>query len=129
TEKDYTNLPAGNYTFNVKAHDNLGKESDIVSYSFVVKPAWYDSTLAKMLYVLGILFLIYLFYRIQQRKLMRQRLKFEEEQRRLKELHQLKIEKNEKEIIKLQNEKLANEVKFKNRELADATLHLVERTD
>jgi len=24
TEKDYTNLPAGNYIFHIKAHDNLG---------------------------------------------------------------------------------------------------------
>ena len=58
-----------------------------------------------------------------------QQIKFEQEQKRLKDLHQLAVEKNEKEIIKLQNEKLANEVKFKNKELAGATLHLVERTD
>ena len=129
TEKDYTNLPAGEYSFHIKARDNLGHESTPVLYSVIVKPAWYNSTLAKMVYLLLAAALLYLFYLIQQRKLRRQRLKFEEEQRRLKELHQLKIEKNEKEIIKLQNEKLANEVKFKNRELADATLHLVERTD
>ncbi|MGF6846552.1 hypothetical protein QFZ51_001787 [Chitinophaga sp. W3I9] len=38
-------------------------------------------------------------------------------------------EKNEKEIIKLQNEKLANEIHFKNNALADASMHLVERGD
>ena len=32
-----------------------------------------------------------------------------------------KMEKSEKEIIKFQNEKLAGEVKFKSKELADAT--------
>jgi DNA-directed RNA polymerase specialized sigma24 family protein len=56
-------------------------------------------------------------------------LKFEEEQKRLKYIHQLEVEKNEKEIIKLQNDKLANEVIYKNKELADVSMHLVERSD
>ncbi|MEO7316021.1 MAG: triple tyrosine motif-containing protein [Ginsengibacter sp.] len=129
TEKDYTNLPAGKYTFQLKAQDNLGNESAIDSYSFSVLPPWYQTTWAKIISLLLISFLLYLFYKIQQKKFERQLIKFEEEQRRLKELHQLKVEKNEKEIIKLQNEKLANEVRFKNRELADANLHLVERAD
>ena len=34
---------------------------------------------------------------------------------------------NEKEIVKLQNERLETDVNFKNRELASATMHLVER--
>lgn len=129
TEKDYTNLPAGKYVFNIKAHDNLGHESAIVSYSFVVEPAWYYSIWAKIFYILIIIFLLYLFYKFQQKKLYLQQKKFEEEQQRLKDAHQLMIEKNEKEIIKLQNEKLSKEVKFKTRELAGATLHIVERTD
>jgi ligand-binding sensor domain-containing protein/DNA-binding CsgD family transcriptional regulator len=128
-EKDYTNLPSGKYVFNIKAHDNLGHESETASYKFVVEPAWYYTIWAKLIYVFIILFLLYLFYKLQQKKLLLQQIKFEKEQKRLKDLHQLMIEKNEKEIIKLQNEKLANEVKFKNKELADATLHIVERTD
>ncbi|MEO5648947.1 MAG: triple tyrosine motif-containing protein [Ginsengibacter sp.] len=128
-EKDYTNLPAGKYVFNIKAHDNLGHESAIVSYSFVVDPAWYNTVWANLFYLLLIMLLLYLLYKWQERKLYLQQIKFEQEQKRLKDLHQLAVEKNEKEIIKLQNEKLANEVKFKNKELAGATLHLVERTD
>jgi hypothetical protein len=73
------------------------------------------------------IFLLYFLYKWQERNLYRQQIKFDLEQKRLKELHHLKLEKSEKEIIKLQNEKLANEVKFKNSELADATMHLVER--
>ena len=129
TEKDYTNLPAGKYTFQLKAQDNLGHESAIDSYTFSVLPPWYQTIWAKVIYLLLIGYLFYLFYKIQQKKFQKQQMKFEEEQRRLKELHQLNVEKNEKEIIKLQNEKLANEVRFKNRELADANLHLVERSD
>ncbi len=67
--------------------------------------------------------------RYQRRKLHKQRLKFEEKQRQMEILHQLEIEKNEKEIIRLQNEKLENEILLKTRELADTSLHLVERNE
>ena len=129
TEKDYTNLPNGAYTFKVKAHDNLGNESEPVSYSFVVKPPWYKTMWAYLFYL--VLFLLSLYYldKLQKRKFYRQQQKYEEEQKNLKYIHQLEVEKNEKEIIKLQNEKLSNEVIYKNKELADVSMHLVERGD
>ena len=71
----------------------------------------------------------FLLYKWQKRKFYLQQLKFEEEQKRLKYIHQLEVEKNEKEIIKLQNEKLVNEMIYKNKELADVSMHLVERSD
>ncbi len=129
TEKDYSNLPNGKYTFKVKAHDNLGNESETISYSFVVKPAWYKTTWAYLFYTLFFLISLYLLYKWQDRKFYLQQLKFEEEQKRLKYIHQLEVEKNEKEIIELQNEKLANEVIYKNKELAGVSMHLVERSD
>jgi len=129
TEKDYTNLPDGRYTFRVKAFDKLGNESETISYSFVVKPPWFKTIWAYISYTLFLVAAIYLLYQWQKRKFISQQLKFEEEQKRLKYIHQLEVEKNEKEIIQLQNEKLANEVIYKNRELADVSMHLVERTD
>jgi Y_Y_Y domain len=129
TEKDYTNLSDGKYTFKVKAYDNLGNESETISYSFIVNPAWYVTIWAYCLYALLFFLLVYFISRRQKRKFIVQQLKFEEEQNRLKYIHQLEVEKNEKEIIKLQNEKLVNEVIFKNKELADVSMHLVERSD
>lgn len=43
-------------------------------------------------------------------------------------IHQLEIEKNEKEIVKLQNEKLENEVASKTKELASTSMQLMENT-
>ena len=128
-EKDYTNLPNGKYTFQIKAHDNLGYESEIISYIFIVNPAWYNTFWAYLFYVLVFIFLLSVLKHLEIKKLHRQQLKFDEEQKKLKYIHHLELEKNEKEIFKLQNEKLANEVVFKNKELADATMHLVERGD
>ncbi|WP_212002494.1 triple tyrosine motif-containing protein [Chitinophaga sp. HK235] len=128
-EKDYTNLPEGSYVFKVKAHDNLGHESEVISYRFSVMPAWYKTIWAYIIYGLLFLALLYLLHRWQQRNLALQQRRFDEEQNRLKYIHQLELEKNEKEIIELQNEKLASEIRFKNNALADASLHLVEKED
>ncbi len=128
-EKDYTNLPNGSYTFKIKARDNLGNESETASYTFVVKPAWYKTMWAYLLYTTMAFTFIYFANKWQKRKLHRQQKRFEVEQKKLKYIHQLEVEKNEKEIIKLQNEKLVNEVIYKNKELADVSMHLVERSD
>jgi hypothetical protein len=129
TEKDYTHLPSGSYTFKIKAHDNLGNESETIRYKFVVNPAWYNTYWAYLIYIFIFLAGLYYIDKWQKRKFNQQLLKYEDEQKRLKYIYQLEVEKNEKEIIKLQNEKLANEVIYKNKELADVSMHLVERSD
>lgn len=129
TEKDYTNLPEGKYSFLVKAHDNLAAESTAATYSFVITPPFYKTVWAYLVYALLFLLILHLINRWQQRSLYLQRIKYEEKQKQIIALHNLEIEKSEKEIIKLQNEKLANEVLLKKQELANASMHLVERED
>ena len=129
TEKDYTNLGDGKYAFLVKARDNLGNESEAATYTFFIDPPFYKTVWAWTGYVVLFLLLIYGVRRAQARKLRRQRATFEEQQARIIAQHNLQIEKSEKEIIKLQNEKLAQEVLLKKKELADASMHLVERED
>jgi DNA-binding CsgD family transcriptional regulator len=126
-EKDYTNLSHGSYIFLVKARNNLGNESNSTKYSFTVLPPWYRTTIAYLLYALllaaGILYL----YRRQKIKFVRQGLKYEEEQKRLHYLHQLEIDRSEKTIVKLKNDKLESEINHKNKELAATTMHLVQK--
>jgi len=127
TEKDYTNLPAGNYTFRVKARNNLRNESAVSSYSFSVLPPWYLNTWALIGYFIVGGWLAYLIYSRQQKKIMQERAKHQEEQKRLAYLHQLELEKSEKEVVKLRNEKLETEIEFKNSELASTAMHLVQK--
>src|SRR5690606_36681720 len=96
------------------------RSSDLVTYSFKVLPAWYQSYWTYAAYVLLAAGAVYLILRWQQKK-------HQKEQERLKYLHQLELEHNEKEIIKLRNEKLEADVNFKNKELATTTMHLVQR--
>ncbi len=129
TEKDYTNLSDGKYSFLVKAHDNLGNESAPVVFSFIINPPIYKTAWAYMLYFLIFLLMIYLIKKWQDNNLEQQKIKYEEKQKQIIALHNLEMEKTEKEIIKLQNEKLANEVLLKKKELAESSMHLVERED
>lgn len=127
TEKDYTNLPYGWYTFSVRARNNLGVASVPVNYTFIVKPAWYQTVWAYLLYLSVAGLIIYYASKIQRRRLAIQQKKHEEEQQRLSYLHSLELDRNEKEIISLKNENLEAELHYKNKELATKTMHLVDR--
>ncbi len=60
--KEYTNLDGGNYSFFVKAKNIYGVESSSATYSFKIKPPWYSSPWAFMVYFLLFLFLLYFIY-------------------------------------------------------------------
>ena len=120
SEKDYTNLPAGKYTFKVKARNSLGNESEAVSYTFIILPAWYQTIWMYLFYIFALCVIIYIFFKNQQKKHI-------SAQERLSYLHQLELDRNEKEIVRLQYEKLEADVDFKNRELSTMTMHLVQR--
>jgi DNA-binding CsgD family transcriptional regulator len=127
SEKDYTNLTAGKYTFLVKSKSNRENESAVSSYSFTILPPWYLTNLAFGLYSVLFISFNYLFYKWLRKKFLRQQARHDEEQKRLQYLHQLELEKSEKEIVKLKNEKLEAEIGHKNKELASAAMHLVQK--
>ena len=127
TEKDYTNLPYGEYTFEVRSRDNLGNISSPAIYSFQILPYWYQTIYAKIAYGILFILLLLLLNRMHKLRLDKQRRKFEQEEALIKYLHDLELENNEKEIVKLKNERLETEVVYKNKELASMTMHLYKR--
>ena len=129
TEKEYTNLPPRDYVFKVKARNNLGNESVLQTYAFTVLPPWYRTGWAYLFYTLAAAFLLYQLYCFLRRKFKAQQQRHEEEQRQLQYLHQLEMDKAEKELIALRNAKLEAELQVKNTELASAALHLVQKSD
>lgn len=129
TEKEFSNLAAGTYTFEVKARNNLGNESKVVSFAFSVLPPWYKSTWAYIFYLLLFGTGIFLLVKWQQKKFEAQQEKYEEEQKKLQYLHQLEIDKAESELVALRNAKLQAEVDFKNSELATSAMHLVQKSE
>ncbi|RYG00270.1 MAG: hypothetical protein EOO02_15255, partial [Chitinophagaceae bacterium] len=69
TEKDYTSLPPGRYTFNVKVRNNLMGESSAAVYSFVVVPPWYKTWWARIAYILIAALIGVLLYQKHKKKL------------------------------------------------------------
>jgi ligand-binding sensor domain-containing protein/DNA-binding CsgD family transcriptional regulator len=127
TEKEYTNLASGYYTFEVKVRNNLGNESAIAAFSFYILPPWYLSLWAKIFY--GLLFcgLVFSMYKWQQKKLSRQQTRYEEEQKKLLYIHELELSKTESELVTVKNEKLEADINFKNSELASSAMHLLKK--
>jgi len=129
TEKEYTNLPAGTFSFEVKVRNNLGNESEVANYSFSILPPWYKTNWAKALYLAMIATGLYFLYSWQEKKFKQQQVKYEEEEKRLRYIHDLEIAKSESELVALRNEKLEADIHFKNSELASSAMHLVKKSE
>jgi DNA-binding CsgD family transcriptional regulator len=99
----------------------------VSGYAFVILPPWYLSTLAKFIYLLLVLAVLYAVYRWQQKKFILQHKKFEEEQQKLLYIHELERNKTESELVSLRNQKLESDINFKNSELASSAMHLVKK--
>jgi len=127
TEKEFNNLPAGKYSFEVVARNNLGIESSPVIYSFEILPPWYRSAIMLLFYFILFCFLIFYLYRYQSIKFKEQEQKHDEEQKKMQYYYQLEIDKAENELIALKNEKLLSDINFKNAELATSAMHLVQK--
>jgi adenylate cyclase len=60
--KEYTNIPAGHYTFKVRYRDTGNKIEEMSVLNLKVLPLWYFSRLAIILYIIWIILIIWAFY-------------------------------------------------------------------
>jgi len=131
--KDYTNLPYGNYRFVVKAQLRNNSETQPAFFRFRILPPWYKSRVALIIMMLLFLGFLYSLIFFPYRKYKKQTKVLVIKQ--AEELEQKDIERdsivrtNESEVMRLKNEKLLNEIKFKNQELASSTMHIVQKTE
>ena len=111
--KEYTNLPAGEYTFTVVAKNIYGQITAPATFQFLIKKPFYQTYAAYLLYLLFLVVLIYAVVRIRSQKLIQEK----------KNLENLIIERtaevvSQKEEIEKQSEELSN----KNAELEKINL-------
>lgn len=71
--RTYTNLPAGTYTFKVRARNVYGTVSEADEYSFVILSPWYLTWWAWMLYVLIFLILIWSIVKLNVQRLQKEK--------------------------------------------------------
>ena len=68
-EAVYTNLPAGDYVFKVRAYNNNDICSEPVSYTFKVKPPFWQTALFYVLMACLLVFAVFVFDRVRTRNL------------------------------------------------------------
>lgn len=132
-EKEYTNLPEGDYEFMVRARNVYGTVSNAKNFQFSVYPPFYRSRWAYLLYSSsGILLLGFTFFQLDRRFTKeKNQLKIQQEQELSKKNNQIEqiTSQSEQEIVKLRNEKLRSEIDHMNKELTSSTIHLINKNE
>jgi ligand-binding sensor domain-containing protein len=131
--RQFTRLPEGDYVFKVRARNVHGVQSKPAIFNFIVNPPWFRSTTAKIIYIVLVIILSLLIFwstgriaeKSKEREKIRQQEKYKEKE---EELFREALEK-EKEMIRLRNEKLRNDMKHKEKELASSTMHILHKND
>ncbi len=131
TYKEYTNLPAGTYVFEVRSRLPGGTADEVYSFPFDIKPPFHRTTVAYILYVIALILFVVGNVMVQQRRIART-VREEREKHEQKILDQQRAFREkaliaEKEIVSLRNDALQKEVEHKNKELANTTLHLINK--
>lgn len=130
-EKEYTNIPEGDYTFHVTSRNIYEVESSSSSYTFEVLPPWYRSSLAYLAYFVAVGSLMAFGFTLMEKKHRKEKKFIESENRKKLTIKDDEIkdisERKEEEITKLRTEKLRAELDHKNRELASYTMHLLNK--
>jgi DNA-binding CsgD family transcriptional regulator len=130
TQKDFTNLSSGTYTFKVRAKLDDTSVSDTTSFEFTILRPWYFSNLAILIYLVLVIIIVIFGKRAYETKLKRDSQKISDKLKAEQdEILRQEAEVNEKQIIKLQTEKLQAELASKNRELANSAMTLVYKNE
>ena len=132
-EREFTNLPPGEYVFHVKAKDVFGNIGEQDSYEYVILPPWYLSKLMYIFYFLLFGFLIAGVVNWQLKTLKKEKEKIKQQQEKkineMEDKHRKELMVNEMKIFELENEKLTAENEHKEKELASTTIHLVQMNE
>jgi len=129
-QKDFTNLGSGKYRFLVRAKINDEMVSKTSVFEFSILPPFYLSNWALAFYSLLAILVLYLGKKQYEFKLQKDRHKIlTKVQVEKEEFLKREAEATEKQIIKIQTEKLQAELQSKTRELANSAMSLVYKNE
>jgi len=126
SEVFFKNLPAGNYTFHVRAKIGNVLSTNVASYSFRINRPWMLSTPMLLIYFILFSALLFLIHNLYKNYYAKQKQKLMERKQRDFALSQLE---NEKVIMQLKNEKLQGEIFSKTRELSASTMNIINKNE
>ncbi len=115
TDKEYTNLSEGTYTFRVKAKNIYDVVSSTGTYTFTISPPWYRDWWAFVLYILFFAGSVYLIVKLNTHRLIAQKKNLEQivKERTAKIENQKEEIQSQAEELKTINEKLVELDHFK----------------
>jgi len=134
-EAHYTNLPAGDYIFYVRAKNIYDVISEPASFPFRINPPWYNTRLAYLVYIGSIFILGYLLVEYSVRREKKQKMILEgivnEKTKELIYVNNLLLSKNDQlqnanTIIEGQNKEIKNRNETLEDEVHKRTKELVE---
>ncbi len=133
TSREFARLKEGYYEFLVKARNSFGIQSEPLVFNFRVLPPWYRTFLAKVIYILLVVSLIFLGIYIFNRRIEINRQKEEIRQQETYKAREEKLQNEalntEKELIRIRNERLRSDMIFKEKELANTTMNILQKNE
>jgi DNA-binding CsgD family transcriptional regulator len=123
---NFKNLSPGKYTFKVRARYANTILQNTATYTFVILKPWYLTNLAWFIYFLLMLIMANFINKAYRNYYHKQKEKLIEENNLLLEIKELE---NERQLMKLRNEQLSQDVDTKNRELAVSTMSLNSKNE
>jgi ligand-binding sensor domain-containing protein len=127
---ELSNLLDGTYNLDIRTVGFNKEKSPVLSLEFTVLSPWYKGTLGFFIYLFILLLIGLIIYFFHKRKVRKEQkllqLMYEESQKKILEEQ---TQENEKEIIKLKNESLKNEIKLKSKQLANTAMSLVKKNE
>jgi DNA-binding CsgD family transcriptional regulator len=126
-EKAFTNLREGSYTFHVRSRNIYGQLSSEDTFSFEVFPPWYRSIWAYLCYFVFAMVILYSTFKYVDKRYQKKTKAITAKQKEVIEAKESALINSKEEIERLKTEKLQAEIQSKNKELASATMHLLNK--
>lgn len=130
--KEYSNLPHGNYTFEVRTTFPDGTMS-ADSLPFSILPPWYFTVWAYGCYAVLVVLTLWAAYRWERRRVSREKqqalVEKDRQMHRMEQEYEEEKARQEKQIMLLEKEKLEHDLQHKSQELANLMINFLRKNE
>jgi serine phosphatase RsbU (regulator of sigma subunit) len=117
TEAPYGNLPSGDYTFKVRAMNQIGLWSKELEFKFCVQKPWWETWWFRYSIIIFITLLIYFIYRLRTAALRRDKIILEQtvEIRTAEVQNEKKLVEEQKQLIEKKHQEITDSINYAER--------------
>jgi serine phosphatase RsbU (regulator of sigma subunit) len=117
TEAPYGNLPAGDYTFKVKAMNQSGVWSEPFEFNFIVRPPWWQTWLFRIIVIVFVIACIWFYIKSREKKLVAEKEKLEKtvEERTAEVVKQKDVIEEQKHFVEEKHKEITDSINYAER--------------